>query len=251
MRRLILPLLALALAACQSAPVTLLTDPNAILAAAATTTSAATSVHADITAEGTITVDPLGTGLGTAVDLSGTNAAADIDLQNGELRATFQAPGLLGVAGEVIVADGTAYVKTTLTGPKYRSSPVGASTGSPLAGLTDLLAQAGLDPVKGADVPCAGGTCYSVEFQLTADDLGDMLGDTGQLPANLPIPLPDLSAATVDVTVLVEQATTRLSGITAELHVGDLGDPTIQATFSKWNEPVQISPPPADQVEPA
>jgi hypothetical protein len=251
MRRILLPLLALALAACQNAPVTLLTDPNAILAAAATTTSAATSVHADVTAEGTVKLDPLGTGLTADVDLSGTNAAADIDLQNGELRATFQAPGLLGVAGEVIVVDGTAYVKTTLTGPKYRSSPVGASTDSPLAGLTDLLAQADLDPVKGADVPCAGGTCYAVEFQVTADDLSGVLGGGAQLPANLPIPLPDLSDATADVTVLVEQATTRLSGITAELHVGDLGDPTIQATFSKWNEPVQISAPPADQVEPA
>lgn len=251
MRRPATPLLVLVLAACQGQPVTLLDDPDAILAAAATTTSAATSVHVDLTADGTVTIDALGTGVGTPIDLSDTTAAADFDLQSGETRATFSAPGLLGLAGEAIVADGTAYIKTTLTGPKYRATPVGESPEKPLAGLTDLLAQTGLDPVKGADVPCAGGTCYTVEFQLTADDFGDLLGSNVQLPAGLPIPIPDLSAATVDLTLQVEQATTRLSGITAELHLGEMGDPTVQATFSKWNEPVSISAPPADQVEAA
>jgi hypothetical protein len=251
MRRLLIPLFALALAACQSPTVELLDDPNEILAAAATTTAAATSVHVDLAADGTISIDPFGTGLGADVDLGDTNAAADIDLTNGELRATFSAPGVLGLAGEVIVADGTAYVKTTLTGPKYRATPVG-QTQSPLAGLTELLASANLEPVKGADVPCAGGTCYTVELRFTADDLGGLLGGGSiQLPASIPIPIPDLSTATADVTIQVEQTTTRLSGITAELDLGDLGTPTITATFSKWNEPVQISPPPADQVEPA
>jgi hypothetical protein len=243
-------MLAMLLAACQSQPITLLSDPKEILTAAATTTAAATSVHVDLTADGTITIDPTGLGTGVPLDLADTTAAADLDLESGEARATFSAPGLLGVAGEVIVADGTAYLKTTLTGPKYRSFPVGQSTESPLAGLTDLISNADLEPVKGADVPCAGGTCYTIELQLAAADLGGALPGGATIPG-LPIPIPDLSGATADVTILVEQATTRLSQITAELHLGDLGDPTIQATFSKWNEPVQISPPPADQVEPA
>ena len=251
MRRLATPLLVLAIAACQGQPVTLLDDPNAILAAAATTTSAATSVHVDLTADGTVTIDPLGTGVGAPIELSGTTAAADLDLQGGEARATFSAPGVLGLAGEAIVADGTAYIKTTLTGPKFRATPVGQSSEQPLSGLADLLARTDLDPVKGADVPCAGGTCYTVDVQLTAAELGGLVGGSLQLPANLPIPIPDLSDATVDLTLQVEQATTRLSGITAELHLGELGDPTLQATFSKWNEPVTINPPPADQVEPA
>ncbi len=253
MRRFAIPLLALAIAACQAQPVTLLDDPDEILAAAVTTTSAATSVHVDLTAEGSITIDPLGTGIGADMDLEGTTAAADIDLKNGETRMTFSAPGLLGLAGEVIVADGTAYVKTTLTGAKYRATPVGQSTETPLAGLTEVLGRTDLDPVKGADAPCAGGTCYTIELQLTADDAGGMLGSGGLSGAlaGLPIPIPDLSDATADVTLHIEQTTTRLSGVTAELHLGDLGDPTVTATFSKWNEPVQISAPPADQVEPA
>ena len=132
-------------------------------------------------------------------------------------------------------------------------TPVGQSTETPLAGLTDVLGRTDLDPVKGADAPCAGGTCYTIELQLTADDVGGMLGSGGLSGAlaGLPIPIPDLSAATADVTLHIEQTTTRLSGVTAELHLGDLGDPTVTATFSKWNEPVQISAPPADQVEPA
>jgi hypothetical protein len=249
MRRLLIPLFAILLVACQGQPVTLLSDPNEILTAAATSTSAATSVHVDLSAEGNITLDPTGTGAGVPLDLAGTTAAADMDLKTGEARVTFSAPGLLGIAGEVIVVDGTAYVKTTLTGPKYRSTPVGQSTEPPLAGLTDLISGAGLEPTKGADVPCAGGTCYAIELQLDASDLGGTL-PSGTVPG-VPIPIPDLSGATADVTILVDQSTTRLSQITAEIHLGDLGDPKIQATFSKWNEPVQITAPPADQVEPA
>ena len=51
-----------------------------------------------------------------------------------------------------------------------------------------------------------------------------------------------------DLAILVEQASTRLSGIDAKLHLGDVGDPHLVATFTKWNEPVTVVAPPADQV---
>ncbi len=156
---------ALLLAACQGRRSSCCPIPKEILAAAATSTAAATSVHIDLTAEGKVWLDPLGTGSATPIDLSGSTANADLDLQNGKTHATFSAPSLLGLAGEVIVAD-AIYLKTTLTGPKYRSMPLSGERQQPLKGLTDLLARTDLQPTKGADAPCAGGTCYTLTLTL-------------------------------------------------------------------------------------
>jgi LppX_LprAFG lipoprotein len=265
MRRLILTLgasFALVVGACQqSAP--LLTDPNAILGAAASTTASATSAHIDISADGPIELHLFGTGAGAAINLRGTTASADVDLASNELRATFSSPNLMGIAGEVIVVDGSAYLKSTLTGPNYLKTtipPPDASSPMPsaaaLSGLADLLARADLQAVKGDDVPCAGGTCYTVTINVTADQLAALGGPAagGAIPSAPTIPgvqLPDLSDATAELKFLVEQASTRLSGIDAVLHLGDLGDPHVTVTFTKWNEPVTIAAPPADQVAPA
>lgn len=248
--RTLVPLIALALVGCQGQPVTLLEDPDEILAAAATTAAAATSVRVDIAVEGRIALDPLGTGAGAPVDLRDTNASADLDLAGSRLRTTFSAPGLVGLAGEAIAVDDGLYLKTTLTGTKYRFIPSAQRPEDPLKGLTDLLARTDLDPIKGADTPCAGGTCYTVTLKLDAADLAGLGGAGGALPSALPIPLPDLSAAAIDLTLHIEQRTTRLSGITATAGMDDLGSIELQATFTRWNESVQIGPPPADQVEP-
>ncbi len=246
----LISLLSLALAGCQGQPVKLLDDPDEILAAAATTAAAATSVHVDIAVDGRISLDPLGTGAGAPIDLRDTSASADIDLATGQLKATFSSPGLLGIAGETILVDDTLFLKTTLTGTKFRPSAVNGPTENPLKGLTELLARTDLGPVKGDDVPCAGGTCYTLTIKLVAADLAGLGGATGlPLPSELPIPLPDLSAVALDLTLHVEQRTTRLSGITAVAGMADLGNLGVQATFTRWNEPMQIAAPPGDQVE--
>lgn len=237
---------ALVLAACQGQPVNLLTDPNEILAAAATTAASATSVHVDVAVDGTVAIDPLGTGSAAPFDLRDTTLNADLDLQDGKTKANFAAPALIGLAGEVIVAD-AVYLKSTLTGPKYRKTPVEGTTQSPLKGLTDLLARADLAPTKGADAPCPGGTCYTLAIKLDAPELGALLGGVS-LPSDLPLPIPDIAVSTVDLTLHIEQRTTRLADATATIDLGDTGKLTLQATFTKWNDGVQIAPPPADQV---
>ena len=239
-------LAALILAACQGQPLNLLTDPNEILAAAATTAASATSAHVDVAVEGTVAIDPLGTGSAAPIDLRDTTLNADLDLQNGKTKATFAAPALIGLAGEVIVAD-AVYLKTTLTGPKYQKTPIEGTPQSPLKGLTDLLARADLAPRKGADAPCAGGTCYTLAITLDAAELGALLGGVS-LPTDLPLPIPDIAVSTVDLTLHIEQRTTRLADATAIIDLGDSGKLTLQATFTKWNDGVQIAPPPADQV---
>ena len=182
-------------------------------------------------------------------------------MENGDARATFSAPGLLGLTGEVIGLDGTTYLKTTLTGSRYQvlnwsasdiPEPSGVSSARILKDITDILARPELDPVKAEDVACGNATCYRVEITLSPADLaalgaGDLAAPTG-LP--IPIPLPDLTTATVDLTVLVAQDTTRLAGVTANADLGPDGAAALDLTFSKWDEPVTISPPPPDQVAP-
>jgi hypothetical protein len=251
----------LALAACQAAPTpSVLTDPREILAAAVTTTSAAKTVRIDATLDGTVTLDLLGIGTPSSVELTGTTVSADLDLGGGDTRATFSAPGLLGLTGELIVIDGTSYLKTTLSGTLYHVQPIGAAVPEPsgaaratiLKGITDLLANPALRPVKGEDTPCGGTTCYRVDIALTPADLAVLgVGDLGT-PAGLPIPiqLPDLRAANIDLTVLVAKDTTRLIGLKAAADLGVAGSATVDLTFSKWDEAVSISPPPPDQLAP-
>lgn len=254
-------------------PVPELTDPTEILTAAATTTAAATSVHIDLTADGELS---LGVGGAAApFTLDETTVNAELDLAAGEWRATFAIPGVLGLRGEVIVVDGTAYAKTTLTGPQYVAVPVGDAsapvdpsaspgTDSALVALSEFLSRSELAPVKGDDVECGGTTCYQVTVRLTVDELAALLGEgagiEAPIPSGLPIPMPDLSGvAGVDVTVRVEKATTRLAGLTlvATTGAGDgsaesagaAATVTAEIRFSNWDEAVSVEAPPADQVQ--
>jgi hypothetical protein len=248
--------------ACQSAPTpSELQDPRAILAAAATTTAAAKTVRVDATADGSVAVDLLGIGAASTVELNGTTASADLDLERGNARTTFSAPGLLGLTGELIALDGTSYFKSTLTGALYQVQPLGAAVPIPsgatsatvLNGLTDLLANPTLRPIKKDDEPCGSVTCYRVDITLTPADLAALGAGDLRAPAGLPVPvqLPDLTTATVDLRVLVAKETTRLGGLRAAIDLGAAGSPVVEITFSKWDEPVSISAPPADQLAPS
>lgn len=240
-----------------------LTDPTEILQAAATNATAASSVHVDLQADGELR---LATGPATTkLSLDDMSASADLDLAEGEARVTFTAPGILNLRGELIVADGTAYVKTSMTGSDYHSLPIGSaaaggSSVSPapsldgesiVSGLARFLATPGLAPVKGADVECGGTTCYSVTIELTADELAGLgLGNLElPVPTNLPVPMPDFGGiATLDLTAEVEKDTRRLAGLTIEAGAADTASATLDLRLSKWDEPVDIEPPPADQV---
>ena len=249
-----------------------LTDPTEILAAAAATTAAATTVHIDATADGQLS---LGLAGATApFELEGSTATADVDLIAGEGRATFALPGILGLRGEVIVVDGTAYAKTSLSGPDYVAVEMGGvaptepggpsaspATASFLAALTQALARPELEPTKGADTDCGTNTCYTVTVELTADEIASLLGDGAGLdlpiPGDLPIPLPDLSSiASLDATVVVEKGSGHLARLTLVVGTGAeaavasaTAEATIEARFSKWDEDVTVEAPPADQVQ--
>jgi hypothetical protein len=207
----------------------------------------------------------MGTGASAPIALSGTTAAIDLDLADGAAQATFALPGVLGLRGELIAVDDTAYVKTSLTGAQYTATPIepgtvpdGGASPDPSAvaemldGLAEALAQPGVDPVKGDDVPCGTKTCYTVEIELTPEELAALESTTGgelPMPSDLPIPVPEIGEMRVDLTFRVETDTNRLAGLTAVVGAGDTGDATIEVTLSKWDEDLTITAPPADQVQ--
>jgi hypothetical protein len=253
------------IAACGGPSASTLSDPTAILQAAATQASTATAVHVDVTADGQLAVDLMGTGSAQPIPLAGTTASLDVDIDDAAVQGTFALPGILGLRGDVVVVDGTAYVNTSLTGAQYQAMPLDqagvpddlpspdpSAMAEMLDGLADALAQPGVDPVKGDDVPCGSKTCYTVTIELTPEELAALESAAGgavPLPSGLPVPVPDMGDASLDLTFRVETDTNRLAGLTAVVGAGDLGEATIEVTLSKWDEQPTITAPPADQVQ--
>lgn len=263
------PLAAVALgmvlvAACGGTPaVPELTDPIAILEAAATQAATAGSVHVDVAADGTLQFDLMGTGAAAPIALTDSTVALDLDIADGAAKATFALPGILGLRGELIAVDGATYIKTSLTGPLYQKSATAEPSdpgtgGSPdpsaiaemVGHVRDTLEKPGVDPVKGEDAACGSSTCYTVTIQLTPAELTALGLDTGDLglPGGLPIPVPDVGDQTIDLTIRVDKLTTRLAGLTVAIGGGATGDVTAELVFSKWDEDVTITAPPVDQV---
>lgn len=247
---------AIALTACSGAPsLPALTDPNEIVTAALKATEGAKSVHVEVTVDGSIAPDLTGSGgAGTELPLTGTTAAADIDMAGGKARATFAIPAFLNLNGELIQIGKTSYFKTSLSGPQYEtlqatdSLPVDPTDASGMFdGLVDLLSTDGMDPIKGDDVGCGGKQCYTVSIELTPEELA-ALGADETAAAGLPV---DLGSASVSLTIRVEKDTYRLAGLNAAVSLGDQGSLNLDLALSKWDEPMDISPPPADQVKPA
>ncbi|MBI3747979.1 MAG: hypothetical protein HY262_03910 [Chloroflexi bacterium] len=242
-------------AACGAAAAPALTDPKEIVTAAVRTAQAAKTVHVEATLDGSIQADLSGTGgSGAAISLAGSTAAADVDLTAGNARATFSLPALLGLSGELVQVDGTSYVKTTLTGDKFQSQktsdslPVNPGDSKSLVdSIGEVLAQPGVDPVKGDDVPCGSTQCYTVKIELTPDEINALDGGN-PMASQIPV---DLGSASLNLTIRVEKDSNRLAGIAATASLGEQGTLTIDLTFSKWDQAVSISAPPADQVQPA
>jgi hypothetical protein len=240
-------------AACGGPAAPALTDPKEIVTAAVRTAQAAKSVHVDATLDGGIKADLSGSGAaGAEISLTGTTAAADVDITAGNAHATFAVPALLGLSGELIQVGDTSYVKTSLTGDKFQiqkaadSLPVNpGDTRSLVDSVGEALSQPGVDPVKGDDVACGNTQCYTVKIELTPDEI-KALGGGGPAASALPV---DLGSATLNLTIRVEKDSTRLAGLAASVSMGDQGSLTVDLTFSKWDEAVSISAPPADQVQ--
>lgn len=249
----LLAVAAIAVSACGAAAAPALSDPKEIVTAAVRSSQSAKSVHVEATMNGSINADLSGTGAtGAAIALTGTTASADVDIAAGNAHATFSVPALLGLTGDLIQIGDTSYVKTSLSGDQYQTQKAGdalpvnpGNTKSLVDNVGDLLSKPGVDPVKGDDVACGTTQCYTVKIELTAAELTALEGG-GPVPSGLPI---DLGAASLNLTIRVEKDSNRLAGLAASVALGEQGTLSFDLAFSKWDQPVTVSPPPADQVQ--
>ena len=246
---------AVALGACGGPSLPVLSDPTEIVTAGLASTESARTVHLEVKVDGEINIDLSGGNVAsTSIKLGGTMASADVDMAAGKARATFAAPGLLILSGEVIQIGETSYLKTSLGGPQFEvveamdALPVDPTDASGIFDdIGDLLLADGVDPVKGDDVDCGGKQCYTVMIALTSDELA-ALGVSAPVPDDLPI---DLDTASLALTVRVEKDTNRLAGVGSGISLGEIGFLTVDVSASNWDQPMDISPPPADEIKPA
>jgi hypothetical protein len=243
----------LTIAACQAAPAApALTDPKEILTKSAEATLKAKSFHFDVAVTGTFNADLMGSGSTSEFKLDGTTAAGDVDITGKNLKASFSAPAILGLTGEVIQVGQTSYFKSSLTGPQYQKTdsedvPVDEVTdpAKAMEGLRSFLETPGLSPTKVADAKCGDNKdCYQVEFDLTGEELAALSSAAPDAGA-------ELANGTFKLTVGVEKDTLRMSQMRMAVSMAEQGSVNVTMNMTKWDESVSIAAPPADQVAPS
>lgn len=238
-----------------------LSDPTEILTKAVEALQKVKAVRLEAAVDGTVKLDPTGTGQATDISVAGTKLTGDVNVESGDLQMSLEVPALLGLTADFIVVGEDSYVRTSFTGDKYQKGTAAApglpvNPPDPQQGLTELqtwLKRPEVGPRKLADASCASRTCYQVEIDLSADDLRALLPDLSGLGTpGLGTPglgTPGLGDATVLLTVLVEKDTLRPVSITAKLTATQMGDVSLTLTLSNWDEALNITAPPADQVQ--
>lgn len=237
-------------------PAPALTDPKDILTNAAGSLRGVTSVHVKAALSGTIDLGGL-MGSGDAdpsaaakFDLAGSTLEGDIDVAGSKARFAIEAPNLLSLKADVIVDSGTIYLKSSLTGDKYRKLPAstltsnlplpsGAAGASPdpnaSAMIDSLKAQlAGLPaPVKLADETINGVDSNHIQQVVSNTDIPQASG---------------LPSGKVTLDIWTSKADGRPTRLVVSADAGTQGNLAVTIDLTGYNAGVSIAPPPADQV---
>ncbi|MFH1475269.1 MAG: hypothetical protein ABIG85_05350, partial [Chloroflexota bacterium] len=210
-----------------------------------------TTFHLRGTVDGEVALDLGATGGGgVPLSLDGTTIDGDVDVVRGGLVVDLIVPTLLNLRVNVVVADGSAYLKAPIvTGQRWVRQPaqggIGGDPAAAIAGLATFLARPELRPEKLADARCSGTDCYSVRFTVPAGEVRDAFGSLGSA-------IPGLAGdavGDVTVTVGVRKDDLRLATLGLDVPAGGSVPLAIRLEISKVNEPVTIVPPPADEVD--
>jgi hypothetical protein len=243
-----LVVLALAVAACGPGTPEL-TDPVEILQAGAASLGELETVHLRGAVDGEVDVG--GIGGGVPVPLDGTTIEGDVDVAGEALEVELLAPALFNLRLILVVVDGVSYLKAPLlAGQRWVRQPagegVGGDPGAILAGLETFLARPDLAPEKLPDTRCTGTDCYAVRFTVPAAEVRDALGTLGTS-------IPGLADAVGDVTVIagIRKDDLRLATLGLDIPAGGAVPLAIRLELSKHDEPVDITAPPADEVDDA
>lgn len=243
--------------ACQSTPPAL-TDPREILTRSIAAVQGTKSVHLEAKLDGTVSMPGGGASAGPGIALGGTSLSGDVDIAGRRAHLTFQVPALLGLSGDLIEIGSTSYLKTSLTGPLYTQTDLGAAiasfapSGLPtsvpsinvVGPIASFLALPGVSPTKKADAACGTSTCYQVEIDLSPAQIAALASPAPSLPI-------DISTTSLTVTIAVDKVTLRPASVALAVDAGASGSLTLTTTLTNWDAAVSIAAPPADQIGPA
>lgn len=222
-----------------------LSDPSDILQAGVRSMSELRTVHLDAELVGSIPFD-LGAGDGgESIDLSGASLEADIDLEDAASSLTVALPMLLGLKAEMIAVDDVTYTRISFLSDKYQRSertdpegPGGAlqDPGGTLEDIIGTIDDLETPPERLDDERCGEEDCYRVRVSLAGADLDELESTAPGLD----------SSGTVEVWVRKNDR--RI----ARLDLRGSDDPhalSVTVTFSDYDQPLDITAPPPDQIE--
>jgi len=236
-------LFAVALAACGAPSAPAINDPAEIIGQGLEATGDTTSFHLDLTVTGNLTIPDTG---GT-FDLEGTTASGDFDIANKLGHLTFEVPALFSLSGEVLQIGTDSYVKTSLTGDTYTKSTVSDTGEVPtdpdkaLAGLQDFLDMEGVQTEKLDDVSCGDSTCYAVKLTIPSTLLSQASEVAGIDPS-------EMVGDALVLNMQFDRESLHLTQLSTDIDAGAAGTFGLLLTVSGYGEPVEVSPPPSDQV---
>jgi hypothetical protein len=244
-------LVALILGACGGAQS--LVDPREIITKGLAATADLTSLHVSATVSGSF-IEPTS---GATIGLDGTTLKGDV-ATSGQGHFTFAVPTFLGLSGDLIISGTNLYYKTTLTGPKWghQQIPVpspGASGSASAAASLDpkaaalveigkLLLKDGVVSKKLDDVACGDAQCYHVQVSVPSSVM-DQSSDMSSLKPS------DIFGGALVVDLLFDREHLWLTELSTKIDSAKAGTFSAKLTFSAFNVPVTVSPPPSDQVQ--
>jgi hypothetical protein len=192
--------------------------------------AAATSVHLDLAATGSMAM----TGSG------------DLDMKAKPMKAdlTLRSPALGGDDARVLMVDDAMFLRVAQLGDKYLKVPLGGAA-SPLG----QLGLDSLDPVKLFD---KFGGAITGGVYVGKDTVAGQPADHYRLQVDakaIVSALPDL-APQASATPATETVDLWLDGAGRYRRMRmDVGGEKVTETFSRWGEPVAVKAPPAGQVQ--
>jgi hypothetical protein len=238
------------LAACQGTPA--LSDPGDIIAQGLDATANLKSFHVSLALDGSFTMP----GSGGSFKLDSTSLEADVDIDAEQAHLTLAVPAFLGLTAEVLLIGQDLYVKTSMTGDKWShqtnnitggsASPPAApsasfDTAAMIQKVKDFLAKDGVVTTKLADVACGDRQCYQVSVSVPSS----LMSEGGAVASLDPS---TIFGETLVLNLLFDREKLWLTELSTDVASDTVGTFSATLSFSKFDEAVDLSPPPDAEV---
>lgn len=233
---------ALVLAGCGGAGPAL-SDPKEIVTQGLQATGDVQSFHMLLTADGNVSVPELG---GGGIGLNGMRLEGDFDMESESAQLSLAMPTMLGLTADFILVDETFYMRTSMTGELWSKMDGGMQEEVPtdpdeaLDQIRGFLDTEGVETQKLDDVECGDTTCYAVRMTIPSEVMAEAGEELGEDP----------SAVFGEELVLdlqFDRQNLWLRGASTSV-AGESATFDLEIVLSEFNEPVEVSAPPEDQV---